>query len=41
MMGATFETMGLRFGFIRLKRIERLTQQLKENKILKEKYQPE
>ena len=40
-MGMSLGTMGFIFGLICLKRIEKLTEQLKEKEILQENYQPE
>ena len=40
-MGMSLGTMGFIFGLICLKRIEKLTEQLKEKEILQESYQPE
>ena len=40
-MGMSLGTMGFIFGLICLKRIEKLTEQLKEKEILQQNYQPE
>ena len=40
-MGMSLGTMGFIFGLICLKRIEKLTEQLKKKEVLQENYQPE
>ena len=40
-MGMSLGTMGFIFGLICLKKIEKLTEQLKEKEILQQHYQPE
>ena len=40
-MGMSLGTIGFIFGLICLKRIEKLTEQLKEKEILQENHQPE